>query len=43
MLYANGQLIKEIPRTGMTSVTDGIVGLRVNHNLDVHVAGFAVR
>ena len=22
--------------------TDGIVGLRVNHNLDVHVAGFAV-
>jgi hypothetical protein len=42
-LYANGQLIKEIPRTGMTSVTDGIVGLRVNHNLDVHIAGFAVR
>lgn len=42
-LYANGQLIKEIPRTGMTSVTDGIVGLRVNHNLDVHIDGFSVR
>jgi hypothetical protein len=42
-LYANGQLIKEIPRTGMTSVTDGVVGLRVNHNLDVQIDGFSVR
>lgn len=42
-LYANGQLIKEIPRTGMTAITDGVVGLRVNHNLDVHIAGFSVR
>jgi hypothetical protein len=42
-LYANGQLITEIPRSGMTGTTDGIVGLRVNHNLDVHIAGFSVR
>lgn len=42
-LYANGQLLKEIPRTGMTGMTDGIVGLRVNHNLDVHIDGFSVR
>jgi hypothetical protein len=42
-LYANGQLIKEIPRAGMTGVTDGTVGLRVNHNLDLHIDGFSVR
>lgn len=42
-LYANGQLVKEIPRSGMTGGTDGIAGLRVNHNLDVHIEGFAVK
>ncbi len=42
-LFANGQLIRELPRSGMTASTDGIVGLRVNHNLDVHVDGFAVK
>ena len=42
-LFANGQLLQELPRLGMTSATDGIVGLRVNHNLDVHVDGFTVR
>lgn len=42
-LYANGQLLQELPRLGMTAGTDGIVGIRVNHNLDVHVDGFAVR
>lgn len=41
-LYANGQLVTEIPRQGMTAGTDGIVGLRVNHNLDVHIEGFTV-
>ncbi len=42
-LFANGQLIREIPRQGMSANTDGIAGLRVNHNLDVHIEGFAVR
>lgn len=42
-LYANGQLIRELPRTGMAANTDGVVGLRVNHNLDVHIDGFVVR
>lgn len=42
-LYANGQLITEIPRSGMTAKTDGIAGLRVNHNLDIHIEGFAVK
>lgn len=42
-LFANGQMIREIPRQGMAGNTDGIAGLRVNHNLDVHIDGFAVR
>lgn len=42
-LYVNGQLVKEIAKQGMTLNTDGIVGLRVNHNLDLHIAGFAVK
>lgn len=42
-LFANGQLIREIPRQGMSANTDGIAGLRVNHNLDLHIDGFAVR
>ena len=42
-LFANGQLVREIPRQGMAGNTDGIAGLRVNHNLDVHIEGFAVR
>ncbi len=42
-LFANGQLVREVPRQGMAANTDGIVGLRVNHNLDVHIEGFAVR
>ncbi len=41
-LFANGTLIREIPRQGMTGTTDGIVGFRVNHNLDVHVGGFTL-
>lgn len=42
-LFANGQLIREIPRSGMAGNTNGLAGLRVNHNLDVHIEGFAVR
>jgi len=34
----NGQKVAEFPGVGSA----GIVGLRVNHNLDVHVSGFAV-
>lgn len=34
---------KEVFSTDASKIhTDGIVGLRVNHNLDVHVGGFAV-
>ncbi|MBI4419710.1 MAG: hypothetical protein HY560_02715, partial [Gemmatimonadetes bacterium] len=35
---------KEVFSTDASKLsTDGIVGLRVNHNLDVHVGGFAVK
>jgi hypothetical protein len=32
----------EVDRAGAGSGTTGIAGIRVNHNLDVHVGGFAV-
>jgi hypothetical protein len=41
-LFVNGTMIREIPRQGMTATTDGVVGLRVNHNLDVHISGLIV-
>lgn len=37
----NGQTVRSIPRTQIQTA-DGLVGIRVNHNLDVHVEGFAV-
>ena len=36
----NGTVVHEIPAAGTD--LNGAVGLRVNHNLDVHVDGFAV-
>ena len=42
---ANGVEVKSMPRAqldGMGQGTSGIVGVRVNHNLDVHIDGFAV-
>ena len=38
---ANGVEVKALPRAQAMDV-DGVVGLRVNHMLDVHVDGFAV-
>ena len=32
----------EVDRAGAGSGTTGITGVRVNHNLDVHIGGFAV-
>lgn len=37
----NGKLVKAMPKAGL--VTDGQVGVRINHNLDVHMSGFAVK
>jgi hypothetical protein len=39
----NGTVVHTTPKTGMTAKTDGLTGLRVNHQLDVHVEGFEVR
>jgi hypothetical protein len=38
----NGTAVHTTPKTGMTAKTDGLVGVRINHLLDVHVEGFAV-
>jgi hypothetical protein len=41
-LLVNGTRIQSFARGGMLS-TDGQVGLRVNHNLDVHIGSFEVK
>jgi hypothetical protein len=38
----NGTVVHTTPKTGMTAKTDGIVGIRVNHQLDVHIDAFEV-
>jgi hypothetical protein len=38
----NGTVVDSTPKTGMTAKTDGIYGLRVNHQLEVHIDGLAV-
>lgn len=38
----NGTVVHSTPKAGMTARTDGIWGVRVNHQLDVHVEGLAV-
>ena len=37
----NGTVVHSVVRKGVT--TDGVVGFRVNHQLDVAVDGFALR
>lgn len=37
----NGQQVQSLPRDGMLKNVNGQAGIRVNHNLDVHVDGFA--
>jgi len=39
----NDQVVHTTPKSGLTAKTDGIVGIRVNHLLDVLVEGFAVQ
>ncbi len=38
----NGQTVHSTPKSGMTAKTDGLYGLRVNHQLEVHVDGLSV-
>jgi len=38
----NGTTVHSTPKTGLTAKTDGIYGIRVNHQLEVHVDGFGI-
>ena len=38
----NGTVVHTTPKSGLTAATDGFVGVRINHQLDVHVDGFEV-
>ena len=38
----NGQVVHTAPKSGLTAMTDGIAGVRVNHLLDVTVENFQV-
>ena len=38
----NGTVVYSAPKSGMTSTTDGIYGIRVNHLLEVHIDGFGL-
>jgi hypothetical protein len=38
----NGTTVHTTPKTGLTAKTDGTAGIRVNHQLEVHVDGFSV-
>jgi hypothetical protein len=37
----NGQVVHSMPKSGLAK-TDGLVGVRINHLLDVHVEPFAL-
>lgn len=39
----NGTVVHTTPKAGLTAKTDGIIGIRVNHLLDVHIEAFAVQ
>jgi hypothetical protein len=38
----NGTLVHSTPKSGMSARTDGLWGVRINHQLDVHVEKLAV-
>ena len=38
----NGTVVHSAPKTGGLAKTDGIYGIRVNHQLEVHIEGLAV-
>jgi hypothetical protein len=38
----NGTIVTTLPKTGAAAKTDGIYGIRINHQLDVQIDGFAM-
>ena len=37
----NGMVVTSLPKTGAAAKTDGIYGIRINHQLDVQIDGFS--
>ena len=40
--FVNGTMVQSTPKTGLTAKTDGLYGIRINHQLEVQVDGLAV-
>jgi hypothetical protein len=38
----NGTVVSTLPKTGPAAKTDGIYGMRINHQLDVQIDNFNV-
>jgi hypothetical protein len=38
----NGMVVTTLPKTGAAAKTDGIYGIRINHQLDVQIDGFGM-
>ena len=38
----NGTVVTSLPKTGAAAKTDGIYGIRINHQLEVQIDGFAM-
>ena len=38
----NGTVVTTLPKTGAAAKTDGIYGMRINHQLDVQIDGFGM-
>ena len=38
----NGTVVGSTPKSGMAAKTDGLYGIRINHQLEVHIDGLAV-
>ena len=41
VFLVNGIEVFRAPKSGID--TDGIVGMRINHNLDIHIGAFALK
>ena len=39
----NGKLVKAVAKSALGGSTDGQAGLRINHNMDLHIDGFALK
>ena len=40
--FVNGTLVQTTPKASLNAKTDGIVGIRINHHLEVQVDGFSL-